>query len=286
MGQILACIDASAYAESVCQLTAWAARQLTARVEVLHVIQRTDSAAAHQDLSGAIGLGVKSHLLEQLTRIDEAAGKLAVERGQILIDRAQDMLRRSGVAEIEVMHRHGGIVEAIVEREAAADIVIIGKRGASGAFAAEHIGSKVERVVRASRKPVFVASRVVKVPPKAVVIAYDGSPAASRAVDYVAASPLFAGLTPHVCSAGPGDAAHMSKVNEAAARLSAGMGLAPFISTANGPPHKVIETYMEGQPESILVMGAYGHSPLRAFIVGSTTTFLIRTVHVPVLLIR
>jgi nucleotide-binding universal stress UspA family protein len=36
----------------------------------------------------------------------------------------------------------------------------------------------------------------------------------------------------------------------------------------------------------MLVMGAYGHSPLRTLIVGSTTTAMIRTVHVPVLLVR
>ncbi len=39
-------------------------------------------------------------------------------------------------------------------------------------------------------------------------------------------------------------------------------------------------------PDALLVMGAYGHSPLRALIVGSTTTALIRTVHAPVLLVR
>lgn len=36
----------------------------------------------------------------------------------------------------------------------------------------------------------------------------------------------------------------------------------------------------------MLMMGAYGHSPIRTLIVGSTTTTMIRTVHVPVLLVR
>jgi nucleotide-binding universal stress UspA family protein len=33
-------------------------------------------------------------------------------------------------------------------------------------------------------------------------------------------------------------------------------------------------------------MGAYGHSPIREFILGSTTTSLIRTCLVPILLFR
>lgn len=39
-------------------------------------------------------------------------------------------------------------------------------------------------------------------------------------------------------------------------------------------------------PGAVLVMGAYGHSPLRTLIVGSTTTAMIRTVHVPIILVR
>ncbi len=36
----------------------------------------------------------------------------------------------------------------------------------------------------------------------------------------------------------------------------------------------------------LLVMGAYGHSPVRQFILGSTTTTMERTCHVPVLMFR
>ena len=76
MNRILACIDASGYADSVLTLASWTARRLSAEVELLHVVQRKDAVAARRDLSGAIGLGVKSELLEELTRIDEVEGKL------------------------------------------------------------------------------------------------------------------------------------------------------------------------------------------------------------------
>jgi nucleotide-binding universal stress UspA family protein len=36
----------------------------------------------------------------------------------------------------------------------------------------------------------------------------------------------------------------------------------------------------------LVVMGAYGHSPLRTLIVGSTTTAVMRGVTLPVLLFR
>ena len=69
MSRILACIDASTYATSVVDLAAWAAKGLGVDVELLHIVQRKDAIAARHDHSGAIGLGVKSELLEELTRI-------------------------------------------------------------------------------------------------------------------------------------------------------------------------------------------------------------------------
>lgn len=53
-----------------------------------------------------------------------------------------------------------------------------------------------------------------------------------------------------------------------------------------GKPEAVIADVVAATPGAILMMGAYGHSPLRTLIVGSTTTAMIRTVRVPVLLMR
>lgn len=282
MNRILACIDASGYAGSVLALAAWGARRLSAEVELLHVVQRKDAVAARHDLSGAIGLGVKSELLEELTRIDEAQSRLAVEHGRVLLAGAGDKLRSEGVV-VRALHRHGGIVETIVEREADADLVVIGKRGASGEFATDHIGSKVERVVRASNKPVLIASREVRDLTE-VVIAFDGSPAAARAVRFVVGSPLFAGLDVHLIMAGPDDAGHHARMEQAVAMFTG--AVKPTVHLVDGRAEKVIGDFMTSHPGAMLVMGAYGHSPLRTLIVGSTTTTMIRTVHAPVLLVR
>ena len=283
MTRILACIDASAtYAASVCDLAAWAAGRLGAGVELLHVVQRQDAVTQRRDLSGAIGLGVKSELLEELTRIDEVEGKLAVARGRLLLDSAEERLRAAGIADISRVHRHGGIVETIIEREAEADLVVLGKRGASSEFATDHIGSKVERVVRASLKPVLIAPRETK-QPATVVIAFDGSPTATRAVAFVADSPLFKGLEAHLVSVGRKD--DRRHIDTALARLGGGP-VEPVLHLAEGQPDQVIAAYMKKQANGMLVMGAYGHSPLRRLIVGSTTTTMIRTVHAPILLMR
>lgn len=284
MTRILACIDASAvYGTSVCDLAAWAAGRLGAQIELLHIVQRKDAVSQRHDLSGAIGLGVKTELLEELTRIDEAEGKLAVARGRLLLDGAEERLKAAGITDIKKVHRHGGIVETIIERETDVDLVVMGKRGASSEFATDHIGSKVERVVRASSKPVLIASREIR-PPATIVVAFDGSATATRAVELVASSPLFAGLAVHLVAAGK-SAELRNRLDTAMARLGE-RPVAPEAHLVEGQPEQVIAAHMERQAAAMLVMGAYGHSPLRTLIVGSTTTTMIRTVRAPILLMR
>lgn len=283
MDRILACIDNSDYAAGVCDLAAWAAGRLNTSIELLHVIQRKDAVAARHDLSGAIGLGVKSELLEELTRIDEAEGRLAIERGRLLLKSGEERLRAAGVDQVSTLARHGGIVETIVERETDADLVVIGKRGASGTFAAKHLGSKVERVVRESIRPVLVATKDHR-PIDTLVVAFDGSPASSRGLSLVAMSPLFDGLTIQIVMVGAQDANHQRQLQAAEDRFKARAGTTSHL--LQGRAEKVIGEHIRASPNAMLVMGAYGHSPLRELIVGSTTTALIRTAEAPVLLVR
>jgi nucleotide-binding universal stress UspA family protein len=48
----------------------------------------------------------------------------------------------------------------------------------------------------------------------------------------------------------------------------------------------VLCDYRREQDIDLLIMGAYGHSVIRRFLVGSTTTHVIRNATVPVLLLR
>jgi nucleotide-binding universal stress UspA family protein len=53
-----------------------------------------------------------------------------------------------------------------------------------------------------------------------------------------------------------------------------------------GQPAAVIAEKVRTAGIDLLVMGAYGHSHIREFIVGSTTNKLLRSCTVPVLMFR
>ncbi|WP_033920087.1 universal stress protein [Sphingomonas sp. 37zxx] len=283
MQNILACIDASSYANSVCDLAAWAAKRLEMPVELLHVVQRKESVTARGDLSGAIGLGAKTDLMEELVRLEETDARLQVERGRALLKAGEARLREGGVTEVRVLHRHGGIVETILEQEADARVVVIGKRGGSHEFATDHIGSKIERVVRASTKPILIANRAAQAP-QSVVFAYDASPAADRALERLVNSPLFAAMPVHIVMADSENDAHRQALTAATSQLEAAHAVTATLE--KGKAEEVIADIVAKTPGAMLVMGAYGHSRLRTLIVGSTTTAMIRTVHAPVFLVR
>ena len=283
MEHVLACIDASTYANSVCDLAAWSSKRLQMPVELLHVVQRADAVSARGDLSGAIGLGVKTNLMEELVQMEAADTKNKVEQGRVLLAAGEKRLREGGAFDVRTLHRHGGIVETILEREEAARVVIVGKRGASHEFAANHIGSKIERVVRASKKPVLIASREYT-EPSHIVFAYDASPAADRALSRLMESSLFTGMPITIVMADTDNEAHRHALNKAASLLSNERSVTTTLEP--GKPEAIIARVVEQTPSAMLVMGAYGHSPIRTLIVGSTTTTMIRTVHVPVLLVR
>lgn len=282
MIKLLACIDLSAYAQSVCDHAAWVATRLDAGVELLHVIQRKDAMAARHDLSGALGLGAKSTLMEELVSIEEAEAKLAREQGRALLATSEQRLRDAGVGEITSLHRHGGIVETVIEREADADLVVIGKRGASANFAKGHLGSKVERVVRQSVKPVLVANRAFR-PIGRALIAFDGGPSARKAVSFVATSPLFEGAEVHLVTVGSGADKQRETLGWAREMLGDRCTQAEIIG---GDVEGALRSDADRVGADLLVMGAYGHSPLRSMIVGSTTTTMITRLTLPVLLFR
>lgn len=280
MQRILAAIDTSLYADSVVDHAAWMAGRTGGGVEFLHVIQRTDAVPGRGDMSGALGLGAKSGLMEELVSLAEAQGRLAREQGKALLAAAVARLAAAGVRDVASVHRHGGVIETLIEREAENDLVIIGKRGEQADFARGHIGSFVERMVRESIRPVLVAARKF-VTPATVVIAFDGGPSAKKAVSFLAGSQLIDGLAVHLVTVGTVSASLRGEIEWAQGLLPAAQ-----LHALSGAPDEAIENVVKSTGAELLVMGAYGHSPLRTFIVGSTTTALMRACPVSVLLFR
>ena len=281
--KIVAFIDGSIYSESVCHNAAWIAERTAAPVELIHVLGPRDT-SGKRDHSGAIALGARTALLEELTELDAQRSKLMSHRGRAILDDARAILDKDGVTDISTRLRHGDVVEAVSEVEGDARVIIVGKRGEDADFAKGHLGSNLERIVRTSQKPVYVAARAFK-PVNKVLVAFDGGASAMKAVDHIARSPVFQGLAIHVVTVG-NETPEVRKGLENAKALLKAAGLDAQTSVLPGQPEKALSDLVEQDNFDMLVMGAYGHSRIRSLIIGSTTTAMIRSCKVPVVLMR
>jgi nucleotide-binding universal stress UspA family protein len=281
--KIVALVDGSIYSASVCEHAAWISQRTDAPVELIHVLGRRE-ATGKQDFSGALSLGARTALLEELADLDAQRAKLISHRGRAILEDARAILDKAGVNEITTRLRQGDIVEAVAEVEGDARVIMIGKRGEAADFAKGHLGSNLERIVRASHKPVFVASRAFK-PISKVLVAYDGGTSAMKAVDHIACSPLFAGLEIHIVTIGTASPEVKKGLEDAKALLKAA-GIEAETAVHPGQPDKVLTKLVDDAQFDLLVMGAYGHSRIRSLIIGSTTTEMIRSCKVPVVLMR
>ncbi len=281
--KIVALVDGSIYSASVCDHAAWIASRTGAPVELIHVLGRREASDSH-DHSGAIALGARTALMEQLAELDAQRARLISHRGRAILEDAAALLEKAGVTDVTTRLRHGDIVEAVADVEADARVILIGKRGEAADFARGHLGSNLERIVRASHKPVFVASRAFR-PIAKVLVAYDGGASAMKAVDHIARSPLFQGLAVHVVTVGSATPEVTKGLADAKAMLRAA-GITAETSVLTGQPETALGRLVEDAPFDMLVMGAYGHSRIRSLIIGSTTTAMIRACKVPVVLMR
>jgi len=284
MIKLIAFLDGSNYSKSVCEYTAWIAAKVGGSVDLIHVLGRSGKSSAPVDLSGSIGLGARTALLEELAELDGQVARLSHKRGRAILDDAKEILQNAGVSQVTTMLRNDGIVETVQTFEKDADLIVIGKRGEGTESDEVHLGSNFERVIRSSHKPVLVASRPFR-PIKRFLIAFDGGASAMKAVNYLAKNQVFNDLECHILSvADPGSGAQQQLESAATSLLNAGYLVESTLQA--GQAETVICENIRSGNIDLLLMGAYGHSRIRNLIIGSTTTEMIRSCKIPVLLFR
>lgn len=283
MTHVMACIDGSAFSTAVCDYAAWASQRLAAPLTFLHVLDRAQYPQPG-DLSGNIGLGSREALLEELASLDERRSKLAREQGQLLLEAARERASAAGVAEAGARQRHGNLVETLRELEGDIRLLVIGKRGDSSLKPSQLIGSQLENAIRAMQRPILVAPETFKAPQRAM-LAFDGSATAFKSVEMLANSPLLKGLPIHLVMVGPDIASTREPLEQAARRLGEA-GYEVHTAVLAGDIEPALHAYQAEHGIDLLAMGAYGHSRIREFLVGSTTTSMLRSTPTPLLMLR
>lgn len=279
MTQVLACIDASAAALPVCDYAAWASLRLDAPLTLLHVLDEARY-PSEPNLSGNLGIGELGSLQKELSELDQRRNQLALEQGQALLEVARQRVISNCVGTPSVRQRHGDLVDSLRDLQNDTRLLVIGKQGEAHPQSGAHIGDNVERVMRSMQRPILIAAGEFRVP-QTVLLAFDGSATMDKAIEMLAGSPLLRDLAVHVATVGPETDAQ----NEAAEKLRV-TGHQATVVNLGGNVEEALHGYQQEHNIDMVAMGAYGHSRIREFLVGSTTKALIRGATVPHLVLR
>ncbi|MNR35298.1 Universal stress protein family protein [compost metagenome] len=121
--------------------------------------------------------------------------------------------------------------------------------------------------------------------PKSAMLAFDGGATTRKGVEMLAASPLLKGLPIHLVMVGPVSDEASAQLDWAQ-KVLINAGFTVRAETQSGEIEPTLHAYQKEHGIDLLVMGAYGHSRIRQFLVGSTTTSMLRTTTSPLLLLR
>ena len=281
--QVLACVDASPYMQSVCGYATWVATALSLPVRLMNVRTPYQNWTMTSPYPDGVAPALTSELTEELVQLERSHNQLELQRSNVVVQQAEALLAPSRVL-VEVAQPVGSLVDAVSELADETDVIVIGKRGEQAGYATGHLGSNLERVVRAAHAPVLVAA-IKYEPVKRIAIAYDGGANANLALDYIVKHAMFAGVECHIIGVGPAHARNELHLAKAAGILEQSHHTV-HVHYEDGLVEDVLGNYIVQHDINMLLMGAYSHSALRNLFIGSSTNAMLQSCPVSVMLFR
>ena len=283
MLRVVACIDGSQAAPAVCDYASWASKHMETPMMLLHVLDE-ERYPAEPDLAGSIGLGSREQLLEDLAELDRKRAKLALEHGHHMLDEAQKRVGEAGISDVVQRQRHGDLTESLLALENQTRLLVMGLHGESSSERDTHIGSQLETVIRSMHRPILLVPDEYT-QPRSAMLAFDGSATAFKGVELLAGSPVLKGMPLHLVMVGADTNDRWEQLKKAE-KMLAGLESEITLAIRAGDVEPTLHAYQEEHDIDILVMGAYGHSRIRQFLVGSTTTRMLETARKPLVVLR
>lgn len=163
------------------------------------------------------------------------------------------------------------------------DILVLGKDANFHFSSSTETTISVKQILKHSPRPIIVASpQIPNQNSTDVLIAFDGTFASSKALHMAIQMGILKGKTLHIVSVSEDERQARYQVN-IAAKLCHGHELKTHthpVASAQKPSIVLLDLIKDLKP-SLIVMGAYGHSGIRVFFMGSCAKDLLKDTNVP-----
>ncbi|MBI5455056.1 MAG: universal stress protein [Deltaproteobacteria bacterium] len=269
--------DGSENGKAALEYGLWLAKKFKAGLIGLNVVDvvALEGPFLH-DLSGSLGFEPFMNFSSRMREALETRGKT------ILGDFEAACAKEGLICESSI--GYGVVASEICDKARLADLVIVGKRGLNARFEYGLLGSTTEAVLRRSPKPVMVVPETF-VAPERPLLAYDGSPTASRAMHSAAEWASAFDLPLTVVSVAAETEEDLPLLKDAENYLKPYGVRASFVPLKGDAP-VAIERYCKENGHDLIFMGASHHSRIVEMVLGSTTEHVMRNVEGPFFLER
>lgn len=284
---VVACIDGLHFSKAVCDYACWISRKINAPLKLLHNIEQ-QSGTDIGDLSGSIGLGSQEQLLQEIIEAEQKRSKLLMASGREILNSAKEHAIATGVDDVIIQQRHGAFAETLSELETHVAVLVMGICSENRVDETDKVSTHIETIVRSLDSPILVVNSEFEIP-KNILLVYDGSEPAQKALQMVSQSPLFRGLPCHLIYVSNDASVDNNTLQQAADQLQKS-GLKVVIAEKRvGKTDKLTDDLCEYRIHhhiDMTVMGAFRYTRVRNLLLGSFTAKMLAKTQKPLLLLR
>ena len=280
MNRVIACIDSSPCIEAVAEAAAWVAKQTQRELVLLQILDYYPASYHLGEISGVIGFESNAMLLKELAELEQKQSELALDYSNNLLKHISELIEKQyGLTSTKIQEK-GDFLEQSFNILKENDVVIIGRVGERAVEKNKPIGSNVENFIRGANCTVITVGEHFE-PPKRFIFAYEYSPTCQKMLQRIAQSDLLKTLQCHLLYVGD----HPEMLTEPEKYLKdAGIEVVPVYRYGD-----VAQNILEYQAEhkiQLIVLGAFSHSKIHQFFLGSITTTIFRNANVPLLVAK
>ncbi|MGN5764974.1 universal stress protein [Acinetobacter calcoaceticus] len=280
MNRVIACIDSSPCIDAVAEAAVWVAKQTQRELVLLQILDYYPASYHLGEISGVIGFESNAMLLKELAELEQKQSELALDYSNNLLKHISELIEKQyGLTSTEIQEK-GDFLEQSFNLLNENDIVIIGRVGERAAEKNKPIGSNVENFIRGANCTVITVGEHFQ-PPKRFIFAYEYSPTCQKMLQRIAKSDLLKLLQCHLLYVGD----HPEMLAEPEKYLT-DAGLEVVSVYRYGDVAQNILEYQKEHDIQLIVLGAFSHSKIHQFFLGSITTTIFRNANVPLLVAK